>query len=76
MSILNINKILAKIPAGATAVVDFSDTRLVGITVLEDLYDFQKLHENTGGTLTIRGLENHSSSSSGALGAKINLDYN
>ena len=76
LSILNINKILAKIPAGATAVVDFSDTRLVGITVLEDLYDFQKLHENTGGTLTIRGLENHSSSSSGALGAKINLDYN
>ena len=73
LSILNINKLLARIPDGATATIDFSDTRLVGITVLEDLYDFQKLHESRGGKVYINGLENHSSSTDNLLGAKVKL---
>ena len=73
LSILNINKLLARIPDGATATIDFSDTRLVGITVLEDLYDFQKLHESRGGKVHIKGLQNHSSSTDNLVGAKIQL---
>lgn len=66
---------MGQIPAGANATVDFSETRLVGITVLEDLYDFQKLHENLGGKIHIAGLENHSSSTDNPLAAKIKLSY-
>ncbi len=72
LGILKINKLLNQIPTGSKTTIDFSETRLVGITVLEDLYDFQKLHENTGGTFNIIGLEKHISSTDHKLAAKRN----
>ena len=74
LCILKINKLTAQIPAGAKAIIDLSETRLVGTTVLEDLYDFQKTHQNTGGELQIRGLDNHISSTNHKLATKIKID--
>ena len=74
LGILNINKLMTQIPAGANATIDLSETRLVGFTVLEDLYDFQKTHENTGGQVQISGLENHISSTNHKLATKININ--
>lgn len=69
-----IHKLLAQIPSGANAIIDLSETRLVGTTVLEELYDFQKLHQNAGGNIDIIGLEDHNSSSNHKLATKININ--
>jgi MFS superfamily sulfate permease-like transporter len=74
LGILKINKLVAQIPAGANATIDLSETRLVGTTVLEDLYDFQKMHQNTGGEIKIKGLDKHISSINHKLATKIKVD--
>lgn len=74
LGILKINNLVAQIPTGATATIDLSETRLVGTTVLEDLYDFQKIHQNTGGTIKIQGLDKHISSTNHKLATKIRID--
>ncbi len=63
-------RLLNELPVGATATIDFSETRFVGISVLEDMYDFQKVHEISGGTLTVVGLDGHVASSEHQLAAK------
>ncbi len=73
LGILNINELLRQIPAGKNITIDLSTTRLVGTTVLEDLYDFQQIHQSTGATVTIKGLEKHTSSTHHPLATKINL---
>ncbi len=75
LGILNINKLVAQIPNGANATIDLSETRLVGFTVLEDLHDFQKIHQqNTGGKVQITGLDSHISSTNHKLATKIQID--
>ena len=74
LGILKINKLLGQIPAGTNATIDLSETRLVGFTILEQLYDFQKIHENTGGKVEILGLEQHISSTNHKLATKIRTD--
>ena len=74
LGILKINKLVTQIPAGANATIDLSETRLVGTTVLEDLYDFQKTHQNTGGAIKIEGLDKHISSTNHKLATKIKID--
>ncbi len=73
LGILGINKLVGQIPSGSTAIIDLSETRLVGTTVLEDLYDFQKMHENTGGSVEIAGLDEHISSTDHKLATKIRI---
>ncbi len=74
LGILKINNLVAQIPTGATATIDLSETRLVGTTVLEDLYDFQKIHQNAGGKINIQGLDKHISSTNHKLATKIKID--
>ncbi len=74
LGILKINNLVTQIPSGANATIDLSETRLVGTTVLEDLYDFQKIHQNTGGNIKIKGLEEHISSTNHKLATKIKID--
>ena len=73
LGILKINKLIAQIPTGSTTTIDFSETRLIGTTVLEDLYDFQNNHHSSGGVLHIKGLENHRSSIDHRLATKVNV---
>ena len=57
-----LNKLLDEVPLGSEVTVDASDTRLVGLTVLEHLYEFQTFHQATGGTMHLAGLDDHQSS--------------
>jgi hypothetical protein len=75
LALLKINKLVSQIPSGTNALIDLSETRLVGTTVLEDLYDFQIIHQNTGGKVEISGLENHISSTNNKLATKIKTDF-
>jgi len=75
LGLLKINKLVAQIPSGADATIDLSETRLVGTTVLEDLYDFQIIHQNSGGHIDITGLENHISSTNNKFATKIKTDF-
>ena len=74
LGLIKINNLVAQIPSGANATIDLSETRLVGTTVLEDLYDFQKIHQNTGGNIQIKGLDKHISSTNHKLATKIKID--
>jgi len=74
LGILKINNLVSQIPTGANATIDLSETRLVGTTVLQDLYDFQKIHQNTGGTINIIGLDQHISSTNHKLSTKIKVN--
>ena len=74
LSILNLDKLLGQVPSGAKVDVDLSETRLVGFTVLEHLYEFQKTHQNSGGQVRIHGLENHISSTDHKLATKFRTD--
>ena len=74
LGIIKIDKLLAQIPAGAHANIDLSETRLVGFTILEHLYDYQILHQNTGGQVNLLGLERHISSTNHKLATKIIID--
>lgn len=62
VSILGIDKHLNSIPQGASVTINLADSTLVDVTVMEALFDFQRLHQTSGGTVQIVGLENHRSS--------------
>lgn len=74
LGILKINKLVAQIPSGANATIDLSETRLVGTTVLEDLYDFKKAQKSVGGKIKIVGLDHHISSTNHKLATKIKVE--
>lgn len=75
LGILKLNKLIAQIPTGAKATIDLSETRLVGTTVLENIYDFQTIHQNSGGAISIIGLDDHVSSTNDKLATKIKKDF-
>lgn len=72
--LLKITQLIDQIPKGANVIVDLSGSRLVGHTVLENLYNFKTLHAYSGGNVDIVGLENHLSSSRNVLAMQLNLD--
>ena len=74
LGILNIDQLLNQVPAGAAVNIDLSETRLVGFTILEHLYDFQTIHQNSGGSVQITGLQKHISSTNHKLATKIKID--
>jgi hypothetical protein len=75
IGILKISQLIDQIPNGANATIDFSESRLVGHTVLEVLHDFKTLHAYTGGEVEMVGLDGHLSSSRHKLAMRINLDH-
>ena len=62
LSILGLDKRLSSIPKGKDVVINLAQSKLIDVTVMETIRDFQRLHENTSGTVKIFGLENHASS--------------
>ncbi len=74
LNIPRIGKLTSNIPAGASVNIDLSKTRLVGTTFLEYLLDYVKMQQDTGGEVTIRGLESHVSSSQHNRALKISLN--
>ena len=74
LGILKIDNLLQQIPTGGKASIDLSETRLVGFTILEHLYDFQKMHHIAGSSIQINGLNRHISSTNHKLATKIKTD--
>ncbi len=68
---IKMNNLLSTIPKSADITIDFSEARLVDLSTLEKVYEFQKLHSENGGKVDIQGLENHISSTNHKMGLKL-----
>ena len=71
LATLKIENLMSRIQPGSQVTVDLSGAKLVDFSILENLYDFQRSHADTGGAVTIVGLENHHSSCNHKLALKI-----
>jgi len=63
LSILSLEKILDKVPAGKNLKVNLSTAKLVDLTFQEHLNEFRRTHRNTGASVNIMGMDHHVSSS-------------
>lgn len=68
---LQLDKLLENIPIGSTIRVDMSQTRLVDLTIMENLIEFKRMHDNNGGDVKLIGLDNHVASTSHNRALKI-----
>lgn len=73
MSIPKIDQLMKMIPQGANVSIDLSKTRLVGMTFMEKLVGFLRDQEDSGGDVSISGLDQHVSSSPHNRALKIHL---
>jgi len=71
LATVKLNKMLSTIPKGTIIELDLSNTRLVDLTVMENIIEFKRIHDNEGGNVTITGLEQHNSSTSHNRGLKV-----
>jgi MFS superfamily sulfate permease-like transporter len=67
---LGIKRKLEEIPTGFQVTIDLKNTKLVDHSVMENLHRFQESYEDTGGTVKIIGLENHTPVSDHPLAAQ------
>ena len=68
---LQLDKLLEEIPKGATVRIDMSKTRLVDLSIMENLIDFKRIQEDQGGDVKLIGLGDHVSSTSHNRALKI-----
>ena len=68
-----ISKLTSMVSSGTQVTIDLSKTRLVGMTFMEYLMDFLKIHQSNGGNVVIKGLDAHVSSSPYNKALKISL---
>lgn len=68
---LKLDKLLEDIPKGATVRIDLSQTRLVDLSIMENLIEFKRVFDNQGGDVKLIGLDNHVASTSHNRALKI-----
>ena len=68
---LKLDKLLEDIPVGSTVRIDMAQTRLVDLSIMENLIEFKRIHENKGGNVRLTGLDNHVASTSHNRALKI-----
>ena len=68
---LKLDKLLKEIPSKATVCIDMSQTRLVDLSIMENLIEFKRIHDNNGGDVNLVGLEHHVASTSHNRALKI-----
>jgi hypothetical protein len=61
---LKLDKLLAEIPMGSVVRIDLLQTRLVDLSIMENMIDFKRVQDNNGGDVKLIGLENHVASTS------------
>ena len=71
---LQLDKLLKDIPFGSTIRIDLSQSRLVDLSIMENLIDYKRIHDNKGGDVKLVGLDNHVSSTSHNRALKIVTD--
>ena len=74
LSIHKFMSLVKDIPSGKNLHIDLSDTRLVGLTYQDNLFEFVDNYRGDGGTVSISGIDNHVSSSNNRKALKISLD--
>ncbi|OUS02356.1 hypothetical protein A9Q86_03675 [Flavobacteriales bacterium 33_180_T64] len=68
---LRLDKLLEDIPVGSEVRIDMSQTRLVDLSIMENLIEFKRIHDNEGGNVKLIGLDNHVASTSHNRALKI-----
>ena len=68
---LKLDKLLEGIPNGSSVRIDMTQTRLVDLSIMENLIEFKRIHDNNGGKVQLVGLDNHVSSTSHNRALKI-----
>lgn len=63
LSVLETNRLLESLPPAKVVRVDMSNTKLVDLSMMENLIEFKRIQDNLGGDVTITGLDHHWSSS-------------
>lgn len=71
LGVLQLDKLVKTIPAGASVNIDLSATKLVGMTYMDYLVDYLKMQKSTGGDVVIQGLDAHVSYSTHNRALKI-----
>ena len=71
LGVLQLDKLVKTIPAGASVNIDLSATKLVGMTYMDYLVDYLKMQKSTGGNVVIQGLDAHVSYSTHNRSLKI-----
>ena len=68
---LKLDKLLKEIPSESTVRIDLHQTRLVDLSIMENIIEFKRIHDNNGGEVKIVGLDNHVASTSHNRALKI-----
>ena len=68
---LKLDKLLEQIPNGSKVRIDLSKSRLVDLSIMENLIEFKRIQDNDGGEVKLIGLENHVASTSHNRALKI-----
>ena len=68
---LQLEKLLQNIPIGSVVRIDMSQTRLVDLSIMENVIDFKRIQDNNGGDVKLIGLDNHVASTSHNRALKI-----
>ncbi len=68
---LQLDKLLQEIPKGSSVRIDLSRTRLVDLSIMENMIDFKRIQENNGGDVKLIGLDSHVASTSHNRALKI-----
>ena len=74
LSIPKLNKTIKKIPKAKDVHVDLSETRLVGLSFMEKIFEYVKSQNDAGGNVSVTGLDKHVSSSANNKALKIYLN--
>jgi len=72
---LKLDKLLQEIPIGSIVRIDMSKTRLVDLSIMENVIEFKRLHDNNGGDVKLIGLDNHVASTSHNRALKFVTGY-
>ena len=68
---MQLDKLLGKIPKGAIVRIDMAQTRIVDLSIMENMIDYKRIQENYGGAVKLVGLDSHISSTSHNRALKI-----
>ena len=59
LNLLRLLKTFEKIPKGSQVILNFTNVKLLDLTVQEAVDDFRRIHESNDGVFTLKGLEKH-----------------
>jgi MFS superfamily sulfate permease-like transporter len=71
LSVLRLNKLLNTIPSGSVVRLDMSNTKLVDLSMMENVIEYKRVQDSHGGNVAITGLDHHWSSSSHNRAMKV-----